>query len=72
MEMISDTLKISLVKLAAAQRFYSFASTAFRIQLLLPLRQYFIFEHFEMCLPWACTYLACATWHTGESLVEEN
>lgn len=67
--MISDTLKVSLIKLAAAQRSSSFTATAFRVHLLLPPRQYFISE---MCLPCTGIYLACATWHTGELLVEEN
>lgn len=67
-KMIRDTLKISLIKLAAAQVSSSFATTAFRVQLqlLLPPRQYF-----KMYLPCIVIYLARATWHMGESLVEK-
>lgn len=71
--MFRDTLKVSLIKLAAAQVSSSFATTAFRVQLqlLLPPRQYFISEHFKMYLPCIVIYLAHTTRHMGESLVEK-
>lgn len=73
-EMVSDALKVSLIKLAAAQRSFSIAATTFgvQLQLLLSPRQYVISEHFDIYLPCTDMYIAHATWHTEESLVEKN
>lgn len=70
--MISDTLKVSLIKLAVVHRSSSFAPAAVRVylQLLIPPRQYFFFKHFEMYLPCTDIYLAHA--NTGESPVENS
>lgn len=68
-EMTHDTLKVSLIKLAAAHRSSSFASAANQ-GLTSTTRQHFFSEHFEMYLPRTDTYLAHA--NTGESLMENN